>query len=207
MIAKVLGVAKATACWQCKKHWVNATSQVAKKRRVAYHQNKLVMRFSSMFPGQARELLSSLVACIGSDGSILKPLIVIPRENIDADIALTGLPDKNVAIYSQLKGFIDYSIFWAWFEDVFIPEICERCTSYQYARNIVLFMDNCTAIRSRASNRYALSTALPYVFSRLTVRVRQGLWIYRFSELRNDSSLMSAVWKKLILNYSISPRL
>jgi hypothetical protein len=124
MIAKVLGVAKATARWQCKQHRVNATSQITEKRHIIYHQNKPVMRFPSLFRGQARESLLSLVACIGSDGSVLKPLIVIPSEKIDADIALTGLIDKNVAIYSQLKGFIEYSIFWAWLEDVFIPEIC-----------------------------------------------------------------------------------
>jgi hypothetical protein len=71
-------------------------------------------------------------------------LIVIHSKTIDADIALTELADEKVAIYSQPKGFIDQPIFWAWFEDVFIPEICQRCARYQYAGNILLLMDNCT---------------------------------------------------------------
>jgi hypothetical protein len=58
---------------------------------------------------------------------------------------LTGLADEKVAIYSQPKGFIDRPIFWAWFEDVFIPEICQRCARYQYARDIVLLIDGGTA--------------------------------------------------------------
>jgi hypothetical protein len=86
----------------------------------------------------------TLVACIGAYGSFLKPLSLFPRETIDADIALTGLTDKKVAIYSQPKGFIDGSIFSAWFEDVCIPEICRRCACCQYAGNIIILMDNCT---------------------------------------------------------------
>jgi hypothetical protein len=86
----------------------------------------------------------TLVACIGIDGSFLKPSIVIHRKIIDADAALTGLTNEKLAIYSQPKGLIDQSIFWAWFDDVFIPEICQLCARYQSTRGIVLLMDNCT---------------------------------------------------------------
>jgi hypothetical protein len=72
---------------------------------------------------------------------------VIHRKIIDAGVALTGLTDKKVAIYAQPTAFIDRSIFWVWFEDVFIPEICQRCVRYQYARNIVLLMNNFTTLR------------------------------------------------------------
>jgi hypothetical protein len=64
MIARVLGVAKATVCWHCKQYWVNATSPIAKKRPVAYHQNTLVMRFPSLFHSQARESLLALVSAL-----------------------------------------------------------------------------------------------------------------------------------------------
>jgi hypothetical protein len=72
-------------------------------------------------------------------------LILIPRRTVDPEIALTGLPDEKVAIYSQPNGFICQSIFWAWFEDVFISESCQLGARYQYAGNIVLLTDNCTA--------------------------------------------------------------
>jgi hypothetical protein len=52
-----------------------------------------------------------LVACISADRSFLKPLIAIHRKTIDADVALTGLADEKLAIYSQPKVFIDRSIF------------------------------------------------------------------------------------------------
>jgi hypothetical protein len=62
MIAKALGIAKATACWHCKHCWVSAISVIAKKRLVEYLQNTLVMMFPSMFRGQARESRLSLVS-------------------------------------------------------------------------------------------------------------------------------------------------
>jgi hypothetical protein len=64
MIAKVLDVAKATVCWPFKQYLVNAISRIAKKRRVTSHQNALVMRFPSLFCGQARESLFSLVSTL-----------------------------------------------------------------------------------------------------------------------------------------------
>jgi hypothetical protein len=71
-------------------------------------------------------------------------LIVIYRKTIDTDVALARHTDEKLAIYSQPKGFIGRSVFWAWFEDVFIPKICQRCERYQYTKNIVLLMNNCT---------------------------------------------------------------
>jgi hypothetical protein len=85
------------------------------------------------------------VACIGADGTFLKPLIANSRKTIDRDITSTGLSDEKVAIYSQRKAFIDRSPFWARLEYVFIPESCQWGARYQYVRNIDLIMDNCTA--------------------------------------------------------------
>jgi hypothetical protein len=64
MIAKVFGAWKATVCWHCKQYRVKAISRIAKKRRVTYHRNTLVMRFPSVFRGQARESLLSLVSAL-----------------------------------------------------------------------------------------------------------------------------------------------
>jgi hypothetical protein len=62
MIAEVRGVAKATVCWHCEQYRVNAISRIAKKRRVSYHEDILVMRFPSLFRRQVRESLFSLVS-------------------------------------------------------------------------------------------------------------------------------------------------
>jgi hypothetical protein len=64
MTAQVLGVALATVCWHCKQYRVNAIFRIAKKARVKCHRKKLVMRFPSLFCGQARELSLSLVSAL-----------------------------------------------------------------------------------------------------------------------------------------------
>jgi hypothetical protein len=64
MIAKVLGVAKATVRWHCKQYRVSAISQIGKKKCVTYHQNTLVMMLPSLFRSQARESLLSVVSAL-----------------------------------------------------------------------------------------------------------------------------------------------
>jgi hypothetical protein len=71
--------------------------------------------------------------------------MIIPRDMLDAHIALSGLTEQKVAVRSQFKSFIDRSIFWARCEDVFIPKICQWRARYQYAGNVVLLMDSCAA--------------------------------------------------------------
>jgi hypothetical protein len=87
----------------------------------------------------------TLIACIGADGSYLKPLIVIPRKSYDTDLALTGVTDEKIAIYSQAKGYTNRPIFLAWLIDVFLPEVARRRQAMDYEGRAVLMLDNCTA--------------------------------------------------------------
>jgi hypothetical protein len=87
-------------------------------------------------------------------------------ETIDADIALIGLTEENVVICSQLKGLIDRSIFWAWFEDVFIPRSVSCAHVIKMVEMLSPSWTMALPIRSRTSNRYALGTELSYVFFR-----------------------------------------
>lgn len=87
----------------------------------------------------------TLLACIAADGSYLKPLIVIPRKTYDADLALTGITDEKVTVYSQAKGYTNRPIFLAWLTDIFLPEVARRREALGYDGRAVLIMDNCTA--------------------------------------------------------------
>jgi hypothetical protein len=49
----------------------------------------------------------TLLACIGADGSYMKPLVIIPRKTVDADLMLSGLTPEKVAVASQPKGFVN----------------------------------------------------------------------------------------------------
>jgi hypothetical protein len=86
-----------------------------------------------------------LVASTGANGFCLKPLIVILRKSGDPDLALTGITDKKVDVYSQKKDYTDRSIFLAWLTDLFLAEVVRRRQAFAYQRRVILILDNCTA--------------------------------------------------------------
>jgi hypothetical protein len=88
------------------------------------------------------------MACIGADGSALKPEIIIPRKTVDADLVLTGLTAEKVSIRSQLRGFVDTELFDSWLEFIFLPELAERRRHYNYTGPAILLLDNCSAHKS-----------------------------------------------------------
>jgi hypothetical protein len=87
----------------------------------------------------------TLVGCIAADGSFLKPLVVIARQTYDTNLALTGITDEKVSLYSQSKRHIDRSIFLAWLNEIFLPEVRRRREGDNYTGWTVIIMDNCTA--------------------------------------------------------------
>jgi hypothetical protein len=93
----------------------------------------------------------TLISCIALDGSFLKPVVIIPRKTVDADIQLTGMTPEKVTIKSQVHGFVSGQIFESWFEETFLPELSIRRTAFGYAGPSVLLMDNCT---SHTSDRF-----------------------------------------------------
>jgi hypothetical protein len=49
---------------------------------------------------------------------------------IDADLSWPVFTGENVAFASEPKGLIDRFIFWAQFEDNFVPDISPRCAPF-----------------------------------------------------------------------------
>jgi hypothetical protein len=118
------------------------------------------------------------ITLVGPDGSFLKPLIIIHRKTDNGHVALTGLTDEKIAIYPRPKGFIEGSIFWAWFEDVFIPEICQRRAGYELAGNIVVLLDNCTDHTFPSFESLCTPHGITICRPCVTVRIRHSLWMY-----------------------------
>jgi hypothetical protein len=87
----------------------------------------------------------TLIACIATDGSFLRPGLVIARKTYDNELALQGYTSEKVEIYSQSKSFVDRDIFLDWFQDTFVAEVNKRRTQYDYNGPAFLIMDNCTA--------------------------------------------------------------
>jgi hypothetical protein len=87
----------------------------------------------------------TLIACIGADGSVLRPAVVIPRKTYDDNVQQYGLTSEKLDVYHQQKGYIDRDIFDTWFKDTFLAEVRCRRKRYAYRGPAYLIMDNCTA--------------------------------------------------------------
>jgi hypothetical protein len=88
----------------------------------------------------------TLVACVASDGSFVRPNIIISRATYDDDIVLFGIkPGENIDIYSQSKAYMDKDIFYTWIRDSLIPDILEKRQRYRYEGPAYLILDNCSS--------------------------------------------------------------
>jgi hypothetical protein len=85
----------------------------------------------------------TLVAAIGLDGSYLWPMIIVPRKTIDDDLLLLGITPDKCLVTSQPKGFIETAIFEKWFEEIFLPDIECRRSTFQYKGPAFLILDGC----------------------------------------------------------------
>jgi hypothetical protein len=86
----------------------------------------------------------TLVACIGLDGSYLKPMVIIPRKTVDPDLAPTGLTEEKVDIVHQPKGYINTQLFDQWFKEIFILELVHRRRHFGYDGEAILLLDGCS---------------------------------------------------------------
>jgi hypothetical protein len=74
----------------------------------------------------------TLLACLGADGSFLRPGIIIPRKTVDEHVLLSGLSPEKLAVRFQPKGFVDTEIFDDWLSDVLVQELFRRRELYHY---------------------------------------------------------------------------
>jgi hypothetical protein len=84
----------------------------------------------------------TLVAPIGADGSDLKPLIVIPRQSYDSDLALVGITDEKWTFIRRTRA--TRSVFLAWFTNLFFLEAAPRRQAFAYEVRVISMMDHCT---------------------------------------------------------------
>jgi hypothetical protein len=87
----------------------------------------------------------TLIGCICADGSFLKPLLIIPRHTVDADLKLFGISEANLKIVDQRHGFVDREIFQEWVVEMFLPEVRRRREETGSEGPAVLILDGCTA--------------------------------------------------------------
>lgn len=91
---------------------------------------------------------STLVHCICTDGTITKPLLIIPRKTIDS-VLLKRLTCNNVMIKFQDKGYANTDLIRKWLEEIFLPTVQEKWIIENrrsgYTGNAVLILDGFSA--------------------------------------------------------------
>jgi hypothetical protein len=75
---------------------------------------------------------SSLLVGIATDGTFLKPMLILPRKTIEKELLEQGINDGVGKLIYQENGFITGGLFREWCAEVFFPEIQNRREHYQY---------------------------------------------------------------------------
>ena len=96
------------------------------------------------YPVERKDDHTTFLACIAADGSYFKPLIVVKRTTIEAQVLRLSLFDK-VMLEPEETGYINSEIFNEWIEKIFIPEVQERRRRFNYTGPAVLILDGCTS--------------------------------------------------------------
>lgn len=90
------------------------------------------------------ERRATFLATVSADGQHVKPLIILPRATVEAELILAGYTEDQVVFAHSEKGFITTDIFTRYLTDVLVPVINYRRWELQYTGHAVLIMDSCT---------------------------------------------------------------
>ena len=79
------------------------------------------------YPVSRAEKRATFLAAVAADGACLKPLLVLPRKTIDAELLLAGYTPERVAFVHTSNGFINTDLFTAYVRNILIPYVnCAR---------------------------------------------------------------------------------
>lgn len=88
---------------------------------------------------------STLLAVVSASGDTLKPMVILPRKTIEAELYEVGYtPDKVLAVYQENR-LITTPLFELWAEEIFFPNVQKMRELLEYTGDAVLLMDGMSA--------------------------------------------------------------
>ena len=87
---------------------------------------------------------STLIHCICSDGSFLRPLFVLPRKTLDSEVFDVITPGSAM-FESTPTGFVNTEIFCKWMDGEFLPSIQMKREKTGYTGKAILILDGFSA--------------------------------------------------------------
>ena len=95
-------------------------------------------------PVRRQSKRATLVNCICADGTMTKPLLILPRKTLDS-VLLKRITCNNVMLKYQEKGYANTDIIIKWLEEIFLPTVeykwKEENKRSGYNGNAVLILD------------------------------------------------------------------
>ena len=82
----------------------------------------------------------TLLHCISTDGTYVKPLIVLPRKTVDDDV-FNYINPNSCRFCNQENGFLTAKLFKYWLFKSFFPDLEKKRDDYQYYGPACLIMD------------------------------------------------------------------
>ena len=95
-------------------------------------------------PNELKVDHATMMAAIAADGTALKPLIVVQRKTLDAELRAAGYTDDRILFAHSPTGYINTAIFLKWISEIYIPYLRGRRTMKQYDGTAVLILDGCS---------------------------------------------------------------
>jgi hypothetical protein len=83
----------------------------------------------------------TLTACIAADGYRMKPIVMVDRATVEAEVGLYGYDNANVFLASQENSFMTTRLFELWAREVFVPAIAQRRAEIGYTGMALLLLD------------------------------------------------------------------
>ena len=99
---------------------------------------------SAHYPVGRNEARSTFLAAVSASGNRLKPLVIIQRKTIEAELFMAGYTDDQVAIVHSENGYISAQIFNQYLAYIVIPYIQATKEARSYEGDAVLIMDGCS---------------------------------------------------------------
>lgn len=87
------------------------------------------------------EKRATLIGAICADGHALKPMVVLQRETIEAELLVRGYTVDKVLFGRSEKGFVTTKLFTRWGRQALLPEIRRRRAELEYDGPALLLLD------------------------------------------------------------------
>ena len=95
-------------------------------------------------PNELRVDHSTMIAAIAASGQALKPLIVLQRKTVDAELRAVGYSNDKILYAHSPTGYINSNIFLRWVSEICVPYLREQRKRTGYLGEAALLLDGCS---------------------------------------------------------------